>query len=209
MTRSRDRIGRRRLTLESLESRRWLATYFVDPVHGDDAHDGRSRELAFRTPLRLVSQYSDRLPAGHISLVPGDVVIFTAGTLDFFYHSAVSILQSSHIVVVGFDIRTFGLAGMVAAASHVTIREHDIHDVDRSQAMANRSPCGSEPPPTGTPPPIFGSPSGAIRRPRPGKRFSPSRGAREPRPNVRLGRFLGRVSAPGRRWPAFRTGPER
>lgn len=171
----RHRTGRRRLAIESLESRRLLATYYIDPVQGDDANTGLSREQSFRTPRRLVSQYFNRLPPGHISLAPGDVVNFAPGTHDFIYRygdppgdswqslffrnihgtaeapitirgepgarlrsftddpvevSAVTILQSSHLVVEGFDVSSFGSAVTVSDSAHVTVRGNYIHDVD-------------------------------------------------------------------------------
>ena len=76
----------RTLMIESLAERiNFAATYFIDPVAGNDLSSGLSPAAALKTPQRLVSQYVSLQPANHIDLVGGDTIVLMPGLHNFTY----------------------------------------------------------------------------------------------------------------------------
>lgn len=159
--------------MEQLEKREvFSATFWIDPIRGDDRNDGLTAETALQSVARIVSQYDSLKGADHIELQPGDSVIFMPGDHHFAYRygegewrgvflrgvngtadepiilrglpgaridnrspaglemSSISILQSSHIVLEGLDVTSFGSAVSIAESKNIVVRDSYIHNVD-------------------------------------------------------------------------------
>lgn len=163
----------RNLLIEALEIREvFSATYWIDPVAGNDKNDGLSAQAALKSVNRIVSQYESLKPADHIDLKPGDTVLLMPGDHQFAYRygegqwqglflrgvhgsadqpitirglpgarvdnrtpdgsemSSIYVLQSSHIIVEGLDVTSYGSAITVADANDIVVQNNYIHDVD-------------------------------------------------------------------------------